>query len=126
MRCLALVLMACVLACGGPSPAKEHVLHHVTELLALADDEAAQAVPCDITATVTLYDPALYQFFVQEGDVGAYVLTYSADPWKLRAGDLVRITGRSQQGGYAPVIKADRIQRLRFDGLPVPTKPPSW
>ena len=83
-------------------------------------------MPCDITATVTLYDPALYQFYIQEGDSGVYVVVTTSSPWKLRSGDLVRIEGRSQQGGYAPVIKADRIERLRFAGLPVPTKPSSW
>src|SRR5271157_3883961 len=119
MRCLALALAVCVLAGGGPSPAKEHVLHHVKELLALADEEAAKAVPCDITATVTLYDPNLFQFFIQEGDSGVYVLVRPSSPWKLRAGDLVRVEGRSQQGGYAPVINPERIQRLRFAGFPV-------
>ncbi len=126
MRYLALTLTVCVLAGGAPSQAQEHVLRHLTELLALADEEAAQALPCDITGTVTLYDPALYQFFIQEGDSGAYVVVLPSSPWKLRPGDLVRIEGRSQQGGYAPVIKPDRIQRLRFVGLPVPITPPSW
>jgi len=122
MRRFALALTVCALAFGGPSPANEHVLRHLKEVLVLADEEAAKAVPCDITATVTLYNPNLYQFFIQEGDFGAYVLVYSSSPWKLKPGDLVRIEGRSQQGGYAPVIKPDRIQRLGFAGLPVPAK----
>ena len=117
--------MACVLAGAGPSPAREHVLHHVRELLALADEEAARALPCDITATVTLFDPALYQFFVQEGDAGAYVVVVASSPLKLKAGDLIRIQGKSQQGGYAPVINPERIEWLRFAGLPAPVKP-SW
>ncbi|MBZ5578814.1 MAG: response regulator [Acidobacteriia bacterium] len=126
MRSLAPVLTVCVLAGGAPSPGQEHVLHHVTEILALAREEAARAVPCDITATVTLYNPALYQFFIQEGDFGAYVVVLPSSPWKLRAGDLVRIGGHSQPGGYAPVIKPDRIERLRFAGLPVPARPQPW
>jgi signal transduction histidine kinase/CheY-like chemotaxis protein len=102
------------------------VLHHLTELLALDDEEADRSVPCDITATVTLYDPALYQFFVQEGDFGAYVVIYPSSPWQLKPGDLVRIEGKSQRGGYAPVIKPERIQLVRFAGLPAPARPQSW
>jgi signal transduction histidine kinase/CheY-like chemotaxis protein len=102
------------------------VLRHLTEVLALSDEEAAKGVTCDITATVTIYDPNLYQFFIQEGDSGAYVLVYPASPWRLKPGDLVRLEGQSQQGGYAPVIKPDRIQRLGSAGLPVPAKPPSF
>jgi hypothetical protein len=102
------------------------MLHHLTEVLALSDEEAAKGVPCDITATVTIYEPNLFQFFIQEGDFGAYVLVVPASPWKLKPGDRVRIEGESQQGGYAPVIKPGRIQRRGSAGLPIPVKPPSF
>jgi signal transduction histidine kinase len=108
------------------SAAGPRLIRHLSELQELSDEQAAQRVPCDVTATVTIYNPALYQFFVQDGDRGAYVLVLASSPWKLAPGDRVRIIGRSQGGGYAPVINPDRIERMGFDGLPAPVKPSSW
>ena len=113
-----------VLAGANAAPAASSVLHHLSELQALSQQEAAQGVPCDLAATVTLYNPGLFQFFVQEGDAGAYVFQNSA--MKLQPGDRVRIQGKSQQGGYAPVVVADRITRLGSPGLPEPVRPSSW
>ena len=124
MRPLALMLALCAVL--RSSPAGHSVIYHLTELLALDDEQAAEAVPCDITAIVTLYNPALFQFFIQEGDVGAYVRVSATSPWKLKPGDLVRIEGKSERGAYAPVVNPDRIMRLRFAGLPAPAKPPAW
>jgi signal transduction histidine kinase/CheY-like chemotaxis protein len=102
------------------------MIRHVAELLELDDELAAKAVPCDITATVTLYNPALFQFFIQEGDSGAYVGITQTSPWKLKPGDLVRIEGKSGRGGYAPIVNPDRITRIGYAGLPAPLKPSSW
>ena len=120
------VLACLVLASLSSLLAKDSVLHHVSDLLALTDAEAARGVPCDITATVTIYRPALFQFFVQEGNSGAYVLASPRSPWKLKGGDRIRITGRTGPGAYAPVIAAETIQWLGVSGLPPPAKPTDW
>ena len=106
---------------SGDSP-----IRHVNELLALTEAEATRGVPCEITATVTLYRPALFEFFVQEGDAGAYVFVQPTSPWKLKSGDLIRIEGKSQAGAYSPLIVPGRIQWLGFAGLPRPVKPADW
>jgi len=122
---LALICIAALLAWPKPSPAGR-VLHHINELLALSEEAAARGLPTDITATVTLYEPGLYQFFVQEGDAGLYVWVSATSSWKLKAGDLIRIEGKSQQGGYAPVLAPDRIRWLGHTGLPVPVRPATF
>jgi signal transduction histidine kinase/CheY-like chemotaxis protein len=126
MRRLAIALAGCFLASVSPTLAGERVIHHLFELLALPNEEADQSLPCDVTATVTLYNPSLYQFQVQEGETGLYIVVDAASPWRLKPGDVVRIEGKTQRGSYAPVINPDRIRWLRFGGLPVPLKIPSW
>ena len=83
-------------------------------------------MPCDLTAVVTLYNPTSFQFFVQEGNLGAYVKVDATSPWALKPGDLVRVEGRSGPGAYAPIVNPDRITRLSFAGLPPPVRPPTW
>jgi signal transduction histidine kinase/CheY-like chemotaxis protein len=126
MRSRLLFLAGLVLASISSLLARDSTIHHVNELLALTEAEVGRGIPCDITATVTLYRPTLFQFFVQEGEAGAYVLANATSPWRLKSGDLIRIEGKSQTGGYAPVIAAERIQRLGFAGLPRPVKPSDW
>jgi signal transduction histidine kinase/DNA-binding response OmpR family regulator len=125
VRQLCTVLLVAVLGGANASPAPP-TLHHLWELRALSEAEAAGGVPCDLVATVTLYNPGLYQFFVQEGGVGAYVYVIQASAWKLQPGDRVRIEGKSQQGGYAPILVADRITRMDSPGLPEPVSVSSW
>jgi len=108
--------------CG---PSGQAPIRHAEQVLAL-DNKQAQGRPCDITATVTLYKPDQFHFFVQEGDAGVYVTVYPASPWRLKPGDLVRIEGKLARGGYAPVIDPGRITWIRFAGLPSPVKPRSW
>jgi signal transduction histidine kinase/CheY-like chemotaxis protein len=124
MRLLALLFTLC-LAPLFPATSPQ-AIHHVSELLDLGDHVAAGGVACDITATVTLYAPALFQFFVQEGDYGAWVDNTPASPWKLKPGDVVRVEGKSGRGAYAPVILPERVTQLRSGAPPPPVIPPSW
>jgi hypothetical protein len=96
MRPLAL-LLTLFIAPSFPATSPR-TIHHVAELLDLDDEAADGGVPCDITATVTLYNPTLFQVFVQEGDYGAWVNNTSASPWQLKPGDGVRIAGKSGRG----------------------------
>ena len=126
MRFLGPILLLAVLCGANASPAAPEVLHHLTELVALGEKDAARGVPCELTAVVTIYKPSLYQFFVQEGDTGAYVDVRGTGTSKLQPGDRVRIVGKSQQGGYAPILVAERITRLDSPGLPEPVRPSAW
>ena len=102
------------------------MLRHVADLLALNDTAAETGVAVRLTATVTVYNPGQYQCFVQEGDAGAYVVVFADSPWRLNPGDRVRIEGKSQRGGYAPVIYPNRIERIGWAGLPQPARPATW
>jgi signal transduction histidine kinase/CheY-like chemotaxis protein len=125
MRYLSRILVVAALA-GANAVADPALLHHVSELKALGQSGAAQGVPVDLVAIVTVYNPGLYQFFVQEGDAGVYVYVTNATTWKVQAGDRVRIRGKSQQGAYAPIIVAESIVRIDSPGLPEPARPSSW
>jgi signal transduction histidine kinase/CheY-like chemotaxis protein len=124
MRTLALTLA--LSSAIWSAPAGHPVIRHLSEFLAIGDELAPQGMPCDVTATVTLYEPGQYHFFVQENGRGVYVAVAPESPWKLKPGDLVRIEGRSQRGAYAPIIQPERVTWIRFAGLPAPVKPRLW
>ncbi|MEO8597042.1 MAG: response regulator [Candidatus Solibacter sp.] len=106
--------------------AAPQIVHRLSDLAGLDDEVAGRGVPCDLTATVTLYNPDLFQFFVQDGRSGAYILVVPASPWKLTPGDVVRIEGNSARGAYAPVIDPKRITRISSGSMPAPVSLPSW
>jgi signal transduction histidine kinase/CheY-like chemotaxis protein len=124
MRHLSHILVVAALA--GANAAAPSLLHHLSELQALGQAGAAQGVAIDVVAIVTVYKPSLYQFYVQEGDAGVYVGVTNASAWKVQAGDRVRIRGKSQQGGYSPIIVPDSIVRIDSPGLPAPVRLSSW
>src|SRR4051812_37842032 len=100
------------------------LIRHVADILSL-NDEASNGIRCDITATVTIFNAKQYLFFVQEGDSGVYVVVDPAWSQKFTAGDVVRIQGKTEPGGYAPVVSVDRIDVLGHGVSPHPAKPPT-
>ena len=124
MRLLILIL-AIGMAMGAATPVHP-TIHHLNELLSLDEEQAAAGIPCDVTVTVTMFNPTQFQFFIQENEVGVYVWAVGRKGWVLKAGDLVRIVGKSARGSYAPILDPEDITTIRFAGLPPPLKPLSW
>jgi diguanylate cyclase (GGDEF)-like protein len=87
---------------------------------ALSNAEAQHALPVDLEATVTYYDPEGQDLFVQDGEVAMYVFAPSG--LKLALGDRVRIRGTTDSD-FRPDIVAQDISLLRHAAPPEAARP---
>jgi signal transduction histidine kinase len=94
-------------------------LRSLAEVRALTAAEARRGYPVDITGVVTFSATAGDMLFVQDETAAVYVSTLGAG-LSLRAGQRVRLTGRTAPGSLAPVIVEPRVQQLLGTGLPTP------
>ena len=104
------------------TPAKPRTIEHVARIRALTPDEAAQRIPVHIRGTVTYYDPAINDLFVQDSTGGVYVAIET--DVHVRQGLLVDVTGVSGPGEFAPVVEKPGIRILGPGVLPPPAKVP--
>jgi signal transduction histidine kinase/CheY-like chemotaxis protein len=100
------------------------LLTTLTQVHGLSSDQAAQKIPVQLKATVVLFDGPHWLMMVQEGGYGVYVFGpyHISGPHgdKLQRGDHVAITGYTVRGNFAPVVQAEKIQRLSSGSLPPP------
>lgn len=80
---------------------------------------AAEKIPVELTGTVTYYDPIWRVLFIQDSFGGIYV-DKKDRRLKIRIGDLVRIKGVTDPGGYAPMILASDVKKLATGAIPNP------
>lgn len=120
MRCgaVAVLLLA---AARGAAPVPP--LRTVAAIRGLRPAAAARHLPAQVTGVVTYYGqimgqaglaPALY---VQDATGGIYVDLQALHP-QLRAGDRVRVMGRTGAGDVAPILVARQVQMLGAGRLP--------
>jgi hypothetical protein len=82
-------------------------------------DQAARNYPVHLTATVTYYnpyvDPRRPAFFVSDASGAIFV---SMPPLGFKPGDRVEITGVSEPGDYAPIVKGMEAHVIGTASLP--------
>ncbi len=93
------------------------VLQTAAEVRRLTPEEAAEGRPVALRGVVTFFDQAHFSRFLQDGSAGIY-LTQFADYPDLSAGDEIAVTGVTDSGEYAPVVKPVRVERLGRAALP--------
>ena len=95
----------------------------VAEVKALSRADAGRGYPVDIEAIVTApINPRHDGYFVQEGSTGICVFAPRGSAEALRSGQRVRVIGKSEKGGFAPVIRQSSLQVLGKGSLPKPLK----
>ncbi|MBS1874186.1 MAG: response regulator [Acidobacteria bacterium] len=105
-------------AAGG---APLHVLGSIQAVKALPREEAARGYTARVEGVVTAINSRHDGFFIQDGDTGMCVfLTEGRSPPPL--GHRVRLTGRTEKGGFAPVVRQEAIEVLGPAPLPIPAK----
>jgi len=106
-------------ASGTPrlsSAAAHQVITNVAAIMALTHEQATQSLQISITGVVTLAEPNWGgTFFVQDSTGGVYVNNRGPRP---ALGDLVRVTGISHAGGFAPDILSPTWRQLGTAPLP--------
>jgi hypothetical protein len=95
------------------------MLGSVADVLRLTNDEAGGHIPVRLRAGVTLAKPDSYWLFLQDGAAGIYVIAAPSSD-VLRRGDLVELEGFTERGGFAPIVKAKRINVVGNGPLPPP------
>jgi signal transduction histidine kinase len=93
------------------------VLTSAAEILSLSPAQVDQRIPVSVTGVVTVAEPNWDgKFFVQDSTAGVFVInTNTAQP---AVGDIVRVTGVSFRGGYAPCINEPHWEKLGTAPLP--------
>ena len=115
---LALALALGLGGCGGLVPqARSGVVSTVGEIRGLPAPLTA-AVDVKLTGTVTFFNSALDQAWVQDATGGVRVDRIGLDPL-IHVGDVVELTGRATMGGSAPIVLRETL-RVVSPGTPPP------
>jgi diguanylate cyclase (GGDEF)-like protein len=110
---LAAALLLRLPATGATTP---QTLTTLSQIHALSNAQADQALPVAFEATVTLYYRPLMGLWVQDQGQAIYVDT--ATPANLLPGDRVRIRGTTQ-GSFRPIVVSNDVALLHH-GVPPP------
>jgi PAS domain S-box-containing protein len=79
------------------------LLTEIRQVRQLKSEEARQRFPVRVTGLVTFYDAVWGLLFVQDREAGIYVHLASRR-FPLRAGQQVRVEGRTDQGAFTPIL----------------------
>jgi diguanylate cyclase (GGDEF)-like protein len=120
------VSLAAVAASAGPTPdGRLTVLTHAQDIRNLSPDEAKRAYPVHLRAVVTFVDHGSGEVFVQDETAGVFVFEHgSVSNARLRAGQLVDLTGVTVPADFAPAITKANLNVLGVGTLPKPKRRP--
>ena len=114
-----------VVVCSGPGycgtsqeSEKPIVFRTVREIRLMPKSEATKPHKALLRGVVTFFDPVRKTLFVQDGTGGIYV--GDASSLRVRAGDLVLLTGDVVFSDYAPEIGRPHVEVLGRRPLPAP------
>ena len=97
-------------------------LTNVLQIRLLPPAEAQKGLPVKLHGVVTYYDARSNDLFVQDTTAGVYVvLNYDARD-KIAPGESVEITGFTDVGDFAPVVKASTVRITGEVPLPIPNR----
>ncbi|HEX4165280.1 MAG TPA: response regulator [Bryobacteraceae bacterium] len=108
-------------ALNVPSERVHRTLHSVAEVHALSAAEAARNLPVSLSGVITGFNAALRLFFVEDATGGIY--GYGSDIWNLplHPGQLVKLTGTTDPGEFAPTV--GHIHLTVLGNAPLPALP---
>jgi signal transduction histidine kinase len=107
--------------CHDSPAATNEVLTTAAKILSLNPARVDQRIPICVTGVVTVAEPNWQgKFFVQDSTAGIFVVSTNGP--QPAVGDLVRVTGVSFRGGYAPCI--DKPHWTKLGTVPLPEARP--
>lgn len=106
-------------AWGSPPKAAASVLTNASAVLALSGEQASLGIKVDIQGIVTAAEPDWGgRFFIQDSSGGVFVENISSR--QPAPGDVLRLSGVSFPGGYAPTITRPTWVKIGKASLPTP------
>ena len=97
------------------------LLTEAQQIRTLTPDEANRGYPVRLRAVVTYVDPPAGDFFVQDATAGIYISDrLGQQSAHLHAGDLVEVTGVTEDLDFAPQIGKPSVRLLGPGELPKP------
>jgi signal transduction histidine kinase len=92
-------------------------LTNAADVLTLSDDQASLGIPVSLKAIVTVAEANWNgRFFVQDSSGGVFV--ENKTPQRVKVGDVLKISGITRAGGYAPCIT--KPQWVKMGTAPLP------
>jgi signal transduction histidine kinase len=121
---LMLLLLLPALSLVPPASAQTAIpltcLTNAQQIRLLTSDEAQKHFPVRLHGVVTYYDARPNDLFVQDDTAGIYVLVNTNASKGLAAGQEIEITGITDVGDYAPIVKASVARIIGKQPLPIP------
>jgi len=115
---LALALaLAAMPAAGAESPAE---LDNAAAVRALAPEVATQRRPVHLRGNLLLVTAPRNALVLLDRTEGIYVELGEVVENRLRLGDELDVTGETDAGDFAPIVRARRVERLGPGALPLP------
>jgi signal transduction histidine kinase len=119
-----LMTLACAIrvACNGPgAQAETETITNAADVRALNAHEAAQGLPVRLQAVVIdQSDPRDHALAVIDRAVGLYVTAATTNLAGFHRGDLLELTGVTDPGQFAPIVKVSAARKLGTAPLPEP------
>ena len=108
---------------GTSSSSNLPELKSISAVKALSRSEALRGYPVDVEGIVTApINPRHNGYFIQQNSTGICIFSPRGSAPAIHSGQKVRIIGRSEKGGFAPVIRQRTLQILGEASLPTPVK----
>jgi PAS domain S-box-containing protein len=119
-RALRTLLFAVVVAAfPAKAAAALPVLSTARAVHGMTQEEAARKYPVHLhNACVLYYNPDIGNLFISDASGSVYVAMRGQPRLSLRAGDLLDISGVSDAGGFAPLVRQPVIQLVGHQPLP--------
>ena len=121
---LILLLLWPALSLAPPASAQTAIpltcLTNAQQIRLLTSEEAQNHFPVRLHGVVTYYGAQPNDLFVQDDTAGIYVLVSTNASKGLAAGQEIEITGITEVGDYAPIVKASVVRIMGKQPLPIP------
>ncbi|MDX2181216.1 MAG: response regulator [Bryobacteraceae bacterium] len=108
-----------LLCCSGAVAQTPLTLTEYSQVLALDAAEAARGYPVNVEGVV-VHKFGRAGVVIQRGTTGLFVR--AADVIPIQTGDRIQAIGKTEPGGFAPIVAADSIRYLGRAGLPTPRR----
>ena len=97
----------------------------VDEVLRLKPEEAQRGYPVTLRGVVTCVVQEHNAFILQDATRAVFVRNTSLAGALPRRGESLEITGKSDKGSFAPLVRMSQLRRLGMGTLPEPVQP-TW